>query len=151
MMMKKIIHVFFVITGVMLGYLYVPDIIRLLNISDNTWLTSAYLGSVLGAIIFFILSYLLADYLVGFLKWVEEGLIKIPVVDLFFGTIGLLVGLFVAYLINIPLQDISLKIVSEIVPLFLSLIVGFFGFEVGFCRGAEFLGLLTLAFNGRGS
>lgn len=148
--MKKIIHVFFVITGVMLGYLYVPDIIRLLNISDNTWLTSAYLGSVLGAIIFFILSYLLADYLVGFLKWVEEGLIKIPVVDLFFGTIGLLVGLFVAYLINIPLQDISLKIVSEIVPLFLTIIVGYLGFQVGFRRREEFMGLLTIARKERG-
>src|SRR5690625_348312 len=150
LMMKKIIHIFFIITGLTLGFIYAPGIIRLLDISDNTWLTSAYFGSVLGAIIFFILSYLFANYIVGFLKWIEEGLIKIPVVDLFFGTIGLLVGLFVAYLINIPLQDISLKIVSEIVPLILTVIVGYLGFQVGFRRREEFMGLLTIARKERG-
>src|SRR5699024_5471624 len=87
----------------------------------------------------FILSYLLADYIVGFLKWVEEGLIKIPVVDLFFGTIGLIVGLLVAYLINIPIKDTSLKIVSEILPLFLTVIIAYLGFQVGFRRREEFM------------
>lgn len=144
-MMKKIVHVFFIITGGTLGFIYIPDIVRLLNITDVNWLTSPYLGSVLGALIFFILSYLLADYLVGFLKWVEEGLIKLPVVDLFFGTIGLLLGLLVAYLINIPIQDISLKIVSDIVPLFLTVVIGYLGFQVGFRRREEFMNLLTIS------
>lgn len=149
-MMKNIIHIFFVITGGTLGFLYLPDIIRLLDISNDGWLYSPYLGSVLGAIIFFILSYLLADYIVGFLKWVEEGLIKIPVVDLFFGTIGLIVGLLVAYLINIPIKDTSLKIVSEILPLFLTVIIAYLGFQVGFRRREEFMNLLTIARKERG-
>ncbi len=149
-MMKKIVHIFFIITGGTLGFLYLPDIVRLLDMSNYSLLTSPYLGSVLGAIIFFILSYLFADYIVGFLKWVEEGLIKIPIVDLFFGTIGLLVGLFVAYLINIPLQDISLKIVSEIVPLFLTIIIAYLGFQVGFRRREEFMNLLSIARKERG-
>ena len=60
----------------------------------------------------------------------KKRLVKIPVVDLFFGTIGLIVGLVVAYLINIPLQDISFKIVSEILPLFLTIVIGYLGFQV---------------------
>ena len=149
-MMKKIIHVFFVITGGTLGFIYLPDVVRLLEISSNSWLTSPYLGLVLGAIIFFILSYLFTDYIVGFLRWIEDGLIKLPIVDLFFGTIGLLLGLFVAYLINIPIQDISLKIVSEIVPLFLTVIIGYLGFQVGFRRREEFMNLLTISRKERG-
>src|SRR5699024_69348 len=112
--------------------------------------TSPYLGLVLGAIIFFILSYLFTDCIVGFLRWIEDGLIKLPIVDLFFGTIGLLLGLFVAYLINIPIQDISLKIVSEIVPLFLTVIIGYLGFQVGFRRREEFMNLLTISRKERG-
>src|SRR5699024_9252341 len=53
--------------------------------------------------------------------------------------------LFVAYLINIPIQDISLKIVSEIVPLFLTVIIGYLGFQVGFRRREEFMNLLTIS------
>src|SRR5699024_12169921 len=101
-MMKNIIHIFFVITGGTLGFLYLPDIIRLLDISNDGGRYSPYLGSVLGAIIFFILSYLFADSIVGFLKWVEAGLIKIQVDELFFDNIGLLLGLLVGYLFNIP-------------------------------------------------
>src|SRR5699024_6078858 len=90
------------------------------------------------------LSYLFADYIVEFLKWIEDGLIKVPVIDLFFGSIGLILGLVIAYLITIPLQDIGLRIVSEIVPLFLTIIIGYLGFQVGFRRREEFMNLLTI-------
>lgn len=143
-------HVFFVITGGTLGFLYIPDILHFLDITKESWLTTPYVGSVLGAIIFFILSYLIADYIVGFLKWIEEALIKIPVVDLFFGSIGLILGLVVAYLITIPLQDISLRIVSEIIPLFLTIIIGYLGFQVGFRRREEFMNILTISRKERG-
>lgn len=144
-MLRKIVHVFFIITGGTLGFLYLPNIILFLDITDVNLFTSPYFGLVLGAIIFSILTYLLADYVVGFLKWIEEGLIKIPVVDLFFGTIGLILGLVVAYLINIPIQDIGLKIVSEIVPLFLTIIIGYLGFQVGFRRREEFMNILSIS------
>lgn len=144
-MLKKIVHVFFLITGGTLGYLYIPSLLQFFNLTDIHWMMSPYFGLVLGAIIFFILSYLLADFIVGFFKWIEEGLVKIPVVDLFFGTIGLIAGLLVAYLINIPLQDMSLMIVSEIVPLFLTIFIGYLGFQVGFRRREEFMNILTVS------
>src|SRR5699024_4821547 len=143
-MLKKIVHIFFLITGGTLGFLYIPSILAFFNLTDINWLMSPYFGLVLGAIIFFILSYLLADYIVGFFRWIEEGLVKIPVVDLFFGTIGLIAGLVVAYLINIPLQDMSLMILSEIVPLFLTIFIGYLGFQVGFRRREEFMNILNL-------
>src|SRR5690625_315091 len=143
-MLKKIVHLFFIITGGTLGFLYLPFIFELIHFTKYDWLMSPYFSSVVGAIIFFILSYFIADYVVGLFKWIEEGLVKIPVVDLLFGAIGLIFGLIVAYLINIPLKDISLKIISEIVPLFLTVIIGYLGFQVGFRRREEFLGILTI-------
>lgn len=144
-MLKKIVHFFFIITGGTLGFLYMPQIISLLNITGNSWFSSPYLGSLLGIIIFFIISYLFVDYIVGFLKWIEDLLIKIPVVDLLFGSLGLIIGLFVAYLINLPIRDISLKIVSEILPLFSTIIIGYLGFQVGFRRREEFMNILSVS------
>lgn len=142
--MKKIIHLLFIVIGGTVGFLYVPGIVRLLNITEAGWVTSPYLGSVLGAIILFLISYLLVDSIVGFLKWIEDGLIKVPVGDLFFGSLGLVLGLLIAYLINLPIQEINLQIVSQVVPLFLTVLLGYLGFQVGFRRREEFANLINL-------
>ncbi|HLR09197.1 MAG TPA: PIN/TRAM domain-containing protein [Bacillota bacterium] len=143
-MFKKIVHLFFVITGGTIGYLYIPDIVQLLNFPETHWLASPYLGLILGAIILFLFSYFLADYIVNFLRWVEDGLVKVPVGDLFFGSLGLIIGLVIAYLITIPLRYINLQIVSQIIPLFLTILLGYFGFQVGFRRREEFVNLLNV-------
>ena len=144
MVLKKIVHLFFIITGGTIGFLYVPGIIKLLNFTEAKWVTSPYLGSVLGIIILFLLSYLLADYIVGFLRWIEDGLIKVPVGDLFFGSLGLIIGLVIAYLITIPLQDLSIKVISQLVPLILTILLAYLGFQVGFRRREEFVNLLNV-------
>ena len=143
LVLKKIVHLFFIITGGTVGYLYIPDLISFFNFTEAKWVLSPYFGSVLGAIIFFLISYWLVDYIVGFLKWIEEALIKVPVVDLFFGSLGLIIGLVIAYLINITIQDINIKFVSQVIPLFITILLGYFGFQVGFMRREEFVNLLN--------
>ena len=143
-MLEKVVHLFFIITGATIGFLYSPDIVHFFNLEHIKWSTSPYIGLVVFAIIFFIISYFIVDYIVGFLRWIEEGLIKLPVIDLFFGSLGLIIGLVVAYLINIPIQDIGLKIVSEILPLFITIILAYLGFQVGFRRRAEFTELMSV-------
>ncbi|MFC2949299.1 PIN/TRAM domain-containing protein [Virgibacillus sediminis] len=142
-MLKLIVHLFFVVLGGTIGYLYIPYIINLLDFTEASWVASPYLGMVVGAIIFFLLSYWLADYSVGFLKWVEDALIKLPAIDLFFGSVGLIVGLVIAYFINMPLQDINIEIISQVLPFFIMTLLGYFGFRVGFRRRDEFVNLLN--------
>lgn len=141
-LLKIIVNLFFVILGGTIGFLYIPAIIHLLKLTDISWLTSPYLGMVVGAIIFFLISYWVAGFIVNFLKWIEESLIKIPAVDLFFGSIGLILGLVIAYFINIPLQDINIDVISQVLPLFIMILLGYFGFQVGFKRRDEFINLL---------
>ncbi|WP_068677206.1 PIN/TRAM domain-containing protein [Oceanobacillus sp. Castelsardo] len=141
-MLKIIVNLFFVIFGGTIGFLYIPDIIHLLKLTNISWMTSPYLGMVVGAIIFFLISYWVSGYIVNFLKWIEESLIKIPAVDLFFGSIGLILGLVIAYFINMPLQDINIDVISQVLPLFIMILLGYFGFQVGFKRRDEFINLL---------
>ena len=144
-MLKRIIHLFFILSGGTVGYLYFPSVVMLLGVTESAWYTTSYFGIFAGALIFFIFSIFSADYVVEVLKWIEEGLVKIPVIDLMFGTVGLIIGLLVAYLINISLQEFSLKIISEIIPLFLTIIIGYLGFQVGFRRREEFMTMFTIA------
>ena len=143
-MLKIVVHLFFIITGGTVGFLYSPTIVEMLNLDYVEWATSPYIGLVVFAIIFFILSYFIVDYIVGFLRWIEEALIKVPIIDLFFGSVGLILGLVVAYLINIPIQDIGVKVVSEILPLFITIILAYLGFQVGFRRRVELTELMSV-------
>ncbi len=101
----------------------------MLDFTDASWAASPYLGMVLGAIILFGLSYFVTDYIVGFLRWIEEALIKIPVGDLLFGSLGLIGGLVIAYLINIPLTDMEIYLVSKVFTALYNDIIGVFWFS----------------------
>ncbi|HLS35983.1 MAG TPA: PIN/TRAM domain-containing protein [Bacillota bacterium] len=141
--MRWIIHLFFVIIGATVGFLYAPALVSFVGL--NTSLAGLnYIVAILGALALFLFSYVIADYLVHFLKWVEEQLIKIPMGDLLFGSLGLIIGLVIAYLVNISIKDISLPIISQVVPIFLTIILGYLGFQIGFRRREEFINVFQV-------
>ncbi|QTN01299.1 TRAM domain-containing protein [Sediminibacillus dalangtanensis] len=144
-MLKRIVQLFIIIAGGTIGYLYIPDLLELTGLTNGNWVESPYAGLVFGAIILYLLSFWVVDYIVDFLRWVEETLVKAPVGDLLFGSLGLILGLVIAYLITIPILDIEIKLVSQVLPIFVTFLLGYFGFQVGFKRRDEFLNLLTLA------
>src|SRR5690625_7233404 len=100
-MLKRVLHIFFIIIGGTIGYLYGPSVIKLINPSEIAWFESEILGSILGAIILFLISYLIVAYIVGFLSWLVDELIRVPVGALFFGCLGLIIGLVVDYMLFI--------------------------------------------------
>ncbi len=143
-MLKRIVQLFIVITGGTLGYLYIPELFDMIGFSWHGWI-QAIAGAVLGALILYLLTFWLVDYIVDFLRWVEDTLVRAPVADLLFGSLGLIVGLTIAYLVNNLLLDIQIQVVNQILPIFLTFILGYFGFQVGFKRKDEFLNLLAMA------
>ncbi|ASF37709.1 PIN/TRAM domain-containing protein [Halobacillus halophilus] len=141
-MLKRIVQLFIVITGGTIGYLYFPELLTAMGLTWQNWM-QAVLGAVLGALILFLLTFWIVDYIVDFLRWIEDTLVRAPVADLLFGSLGLIVGLIVAYLINIPVQDIQIQVVNQVVPIFLTFLLGYFGFQVGFKRKDEFLNMVS--------
>ncbi|WP_173917980.1 PIN/TRAM domain-containing protein [Halobacillus sp. Marseille-Q1614] len=143
-MLKRIVQLFIIVTAGTIGYLYIPELFSLMDVTWQSWIQSVA-GAIIGALILFLLTFWIVDYIVNFLRWVEDTLVRAPVADLLFGSLGLIVGLIIAYLINNILQDIEIKVVSQVVPIFITILLGYFGFQVGFKRKDEFLNLLTLA------
>lgn len=91
----------------------------------------------------FLLSFSLSDYFVKLIEWMENVLFKIPAADLLFGTFGLIVGLIVAFLVGFAIERIQIPIITEIIPILLSIILGYLGFRVGFTKRDELSQMFT--------
>lgn len=138
-MLKKLIQIAFLFIGGTLGLILLPPLYELINLSSNPWINNPYISVIIGAIILFGLSFSLVDPFVRFLKWMEERLLKAPVGDLLFGTIGLIIGLILAYLISFAVDGIMLKPFTNVIPIILALVLGYLGFSIGFKKRDELL------------
>ncbi|MBB5175011.1 PIN/TRAM domain-containing protein [Texcoconibacillus texcoconensis] len=135
-MLKRIVQLFILIIGGTAGFIFIPDLISLLNIGGATnWLSNPYTGGFIGAIILFISTFWVTDYITDLIRKFEETLVKAPVTDLLFGTMGLILGLLVAFLISIPLN--SIEFLGTVFPLIVTFLLGYLGFQVGFKKRDE--------------
>ncbi|KMK74843.1 PIN/TRAM domain-containing protein [Alkalihalobacillus pseudalcaliphilus] len=140
-MLKRIIQLCFILIGGTLGFIYMPELIQLIGVETN-WLLSPYVGVVMGGLLLYFLSLLVADYFVRLIKLLEEAILKAPVTDVLFGTMGLIIGLIVAFLI--PLNAFDFGFVSSILPIFLTLLLGYLGFQIGFKKRDELIQVFTV-------
>ncbi|MFC7787220.1 MULTISPECIES: PIN/TRAM domain-containing protein [unclassified Rossellomorea] len=148
-MLKRIVQACFLIVGGTLGIFLLPELFTVINLSDIPLINNPYMTAIFGAIIFYILSFWAVEYVVNFVKWFEDSLVKAPVTDLLFGSLGLIIGLFVAYLFGIPFNQMEIPIVNTVVPILLTLILGYLGFQVGFKKRDELVGLFGTTNKGK--
>ena len=73
----------------------------------------------------------------------EEILFKLPAGDLLFGTLGLIVGLIVASFIGFAINKIEIPVVTDVVPVILSIVLGYLGFRLGFNKRDELLQMFS--------
>jgi uncharacterized protein YacL len=143
-MLKRIIQIFFLVTGGTLGFVFADNITSLLGLEGVTFLQNSYVLAVLGAIIFYAVTFWAVDYVVNFIKRVEESVVKAPATDVLFGSLGLIFGLILAYLAGIPLGKIQLQMVGTVLPIFLTVLLGYLGFQVGFKKRDELVNLFSI-------
>lgn len=144
-MVKRIVQLFFLAVGGTLGAMFLPDLFQLLNVSDLPLLHHSYLLALLGAVLFFLLTFWLVDYVVDMIRWVEETLVKAPAVDVLFGSLGLIFGLIIAFFIVMPLQSFRIEVLNTVLPVFLTILLGYLGFRVGWKKRNELMNLFSLS------
>jgi uncharacterized protein YacL len=145
--MKKFVQIAFLLIGGALGLVFLPPLYELLHLSSNPWLDNPYVSVALGALLLFTLSFAFSDYFVRLISWMEEVLFKVPVGDLLFGTLGLIIGLIVAYFLGFAIDSIDLPNFTKVLPIILSFVLGYLGFRVGFTKRDELIQLFTLRGN----
>lgn len=142
-MLRRIVQACFLIIGGTLGIFLIPDLLTLLKLNDISIISNSYVTAIVGAIIFYLITFWAVDYVTDFIKWLEDSLVRIPVTDVIFGSVGLIVGLFVAFLIGYALSGLNVPVVNTVAPILLTLLFGYLGFQVGFKKRDEMLGLFT--------
>ena len=142
-MLKRIIQACFLIVGGTLGMILIPELLIVLHAGDIALLNNPYVAVLFGAIIFYLITFWAVDHVVYFMKWLEEQLVKVPITDIIFGSVGLLVGLLAAYLVGSAFSAVRVPILNTVVPIILTLLFGYLGFQVGFKKRDELLSLFT--------
>lgn len=145
--MKKFVQIAFLLIGGALGLVFLPPLYELLHLSSNPWLDNPYVSVALGALLLFTISFAFSDYFVRLISWMEDVLFKVPVGDLLFGTLGLIIGLIVAYFLGFAIDSIDLPKFTKVLPIILSFVLGYLGFRVGFKKRDELIQLFTLRGN----
>ena len=142
-MLRRIIQACFLIIGGTLGIFLIPDLLALVNLEEIPLIDNAYVSALLGALIFYFITFWAIDYVTDFVRWLEESLIKAPLTDVIFGSVGLFFGLLVAFLIGFALNAIQVPVFNTVAPILLTLVFGYLGFQVGFKKRDEWLGLFS--------
>lgn len=145
-MLKRVIQIAFLFIGGALGLIFLPPLYELINLSSNPWINNPYISVAVGAMLLFVLSFVLSNYFIKLITWMEEVLFKLPVVDLLFGTVGLILGLSVATLLGFAIKSIELPVITEVievVPVILAIIFGYLGFRLGYKKRDELLQMFS--------
>lgn len=151
-MLKRVFTILFVMIGGVLGYQFGPDFFQLLDklLNFGEFAGQSYIGAVLGGVLFYLLANWLVDYIVNAIHWGEEMLVKLPITDVMFGAMGLIIGLIVAFLLFLPINSIPIPIVEDFLPLVVSGLLGYLGFQVGFRKRDEIMNVFMIGRKDKG-
>ncbi len=142
---KRIVQVVYIFVGSTLGLVLFPLLDNIFKTEMPSILSSSYVQALSGAVIFFVLSLWLVDPTVAFIRYIEEKLLKAPISMILFGSLGLVFGLILAYLISYPLDLIRLHSVSSIIQIVITIFCGYLGLQIGVKKREELIALFTLS------
>lgn len=141
-MKKKIISLIFLVVGGSVGITVLPHLWELANVTNPSF-NNVFVNFGIGALIFFLISLLVTNFILDMFKKVENYFSKQSTSFLLFGVLGIIIGLILAWLIGIPIAAWNIRFISNIVPSILALVLAYLGYYVGTTRMEEFRKLFS--------
>lgn len=135
-MKRKIITLVFVLIGGSIGASFLPLFWDIVGVNSNL-INNVFVNILIGALIFYILSIPTAKYVEQGVEKIEEFISKLSLMYLIAGSIGIIVGLLLAWLINISLISLNWPVISTVLPILVSILFAYIGFRVGTSRRQE--------------
>ncbi|KAF1302614.1 MULTISPECIES: PIN/TRAM domain-containing protein [Enterococcus] len=133
-MQKRVIVILMVVAGASLGISLFPLAWQAIDQASNQWLNNPFTNSLLGALIFFLFSLVLAKYVSAGIKKIEEKLSELSLTYLLFGAAGAIIGLTISVIISMALYNIQIPFINSVVPIILMILFGYLGFRIGTTR-----------------
>lgn len=135
-MKKKIITAIFVLAGISIGVPVLPLLWKAVGLTYPI-LDNVITNALLGAIIFYLISIPTVHYVEQAMTKVETALSKLSLGYLLFGSVGIIIGLLLAWLINLSLISLDWPFVSDVLPIIVTVVFAYLGFRVGTTRRQE--------------
>lgn len=147
---KILSRVLTVILGSSIGYYVLPLLWDMININFSFFYYPLF-NIVLGAIILFLIYGLTQPLLMRFIHNIERDMRQLSIEKVLVSAIGVIIGLVLAWLINIPLVAIGWPFISNILPIVLTIVLGVLGFYIFSNKSAEIMEMLNRFPQGRRS
>jgi len=122
------------LAGVSLGLSILPLAWRAIGVAQNQWLNNNIINSIIGGLIFYLFSLLVADYVLRIIRRTEEKLSEFSLPYILFGATGVIIGLSLGVIVSIPFFNWNVPFVNSVVPVVLMSILGYLGFRMGTTR-----------------
>jgi uncharacterized protein YacL len=133
-MLYKILKIIIGLLGALLGYSLISTFknLEILKMTSGGWISfSIYLGaSLFFGIIFFLLSQKIIKLGRKIVKLIERELEKFSAYDIAVSSIGLIVGLVIAFLLSQPLKTIGIPYLDVVVSVVFYVIFGYLGLSI---------------------
>ncbi|KRN74724.1 hypothetical protein IV73_GL001131 [Weissella kandleri] len=143
-MRKNIIQSILALLGAALAINYLPVVWQLLGYSQILWINNPLTDVILGAIIFYLISIPAWQYFDRILTRVEGILTQESPLKLFLGSISIIIGLALAFLITSPLRSLPNAFLSTGIPIAGMIVLGYLGYRIGTGRMDEVYRFITL-------
>ncbi|GGG97721.1 PIN/TRAM domain-containing protein [Staphylococcus pragensis] len=137
--LKGIVVIIYIILGTSLGILLIPEILHDLNIKNHPILTNYYVDGFIGIVLFFLIFGLFINKVTKTLKNVEQWILQRSAVEILFATLGLIIGLFISVMASFILEMIGNSILNHLVPIIITLLLCYLGFQFGLKKRDEML------------
>lgn len=126
-------NVILLLVGTGFGYYALPKLWDILNL-EAAWTHSALINAAIGFFVFLLIIGLLRPFRGQFIAHIESAIERLSIGDVLISVIGVILGLIVAWLINMTLVGLSLPFVSDIFPIILTVIMAGLGYAVTFTK-----------------
>lgn len=134
--LSKLIGLAIVLVFGSIGYNFLPDLF-FYYLPQFTWTHSSFFSIVVGTLIGFVASLLLSKPIERAVRRLQDYVSTLNASYILFGTAGAIIGLIFAWLINLSLVAFSMPIISDVVPIILTGLGAYVGFEFGSSRREE--------------
>lgn len=144
-MAKVLIYICYAIIGGAFGAIGFPYLwTGIFGVNVSPLLNNSIVNTLIGLIVFILLFSWAIKHIENSLKKIESFLAKTPNTSVLFGSLGLIIGLIISFLLSLPISQIEMPLISNILPILLAIFFGYLGVRMGVARKDEWLSILSL-------
>lgn len=134
--LSRLISLVIVLVFGSIGFNFLPQLFIYL-LPQITWSHSPFISMILGLVLGYIVSLFASKPIEKAIQRLQEYFATLSASYLLFGTVGAIMGLILAWLISVPLTAFNLPIVSDVVPLIVTIVFAYIFFGIFSSRREE--------------